>query len=281
MNIGKGFGVKLDKNKEMDSIFKDSTEDITFNEDYKKKNPYEKEMRRLKIISISILGVVLAIIYLIIFFTKVYPIINDQYAKVKEEKDSITYTLKRASYTEIIEVKGRPNQSQEAFISATFKSGKEKNYLITFSNPNDWGNSYISMYNQNNSLIYEEQYENSHVRFNYQNFMEGDYSRIIYYESNHILTMEDLEHNELVGLALRNNVRFRGNVISLFLIFILFAVLVYSIFFWEKSFERWMRWNTNYNSNIGPSDFYEFRVRIGQILIIILIFIELFRAFTY
>ena len=262
-------------------IFKDSTEDINYNEDYKRKNPYEKEIRRLKIISISIVGVVLVIIYFVVFFTKVYPILNDQYAKVKETKDKITYTLKRVGYTEIIEVKGRPNQSQEAFISATFKSGEEENYRIVFSNPSDWGNSYITLYNQYDSLIYENQYENSQVKLTYENIIKGDSNRIIYYESNYIPTMEDLEHEELVGLALRSGVRFRGNVLSLLFIFILIAVLVHSIFFWEKSFERWMRWNTNYNSDIGPSDFYEIRLRIGQLMIGALIFIELFRAFTY
>lgn len=271
----------MDKNKDTERIFKDSTEDADFYEDYKRKNPYEKEKQRRKIISISIVGAVLAITYFIVFFTKVYPLINDQYAKVKESKDNISYTLKRVGYTEVIEINGRPNQTNEAFIYGEFNNGRQINYRITFSNPNDWENSYITLYNQFDSIIYENQYEDSHIIINPENFMNDENFRVQIYNGNYIPTLEDLSVQQIVSLALRSGVRFRGNVISLFFIAILIVALLYSIFFWEKSFERWMRWNTNNFSNVGPSDFYEFRVRIGQLMIVVFIIIELFRAFTY
>lgn len=269
----------MNKKEYTESIFKDSAEDVAFNKEYKRKNPYEKEMRMVKISLLSIVGAILIILYFSLFFTKVYKVLNEQYAKVKESKDKVAYTLSRFGFNEVIIVKGRPNDSKEAFITGEFSSGKDINYRVVFSDPNNWNDSYISMYDEENVLIYQNQYENSYIKITPDNFFNSMHIRV--YVNDDMATLEDLYNEELIGLSLRREVRFRGNMISFYIIIVLLALELYSIFFWEKSFDRWISRYTYNSSNAVPSDFYEFRVRIGQLIVGILIVIELFRAFTY
>ena len=258
-------------------IFKDSDEDVSYNAINFKIEDKEKKNRKIKLISLSILGTIIIIGYFFLFFQQ---IANTSIGKlsVEKESDKITYINNSIVYKELFEVYGKPNKTSEAIVKIHYKD-KINSYRVTFSNSNSWGNGVITLYDNNEQIIYSNEYNDDIIVFsnNLDDFIGSTIITNGVY-SHGVRSFNELSEAEIINLVLRSNVSFRGNLYILFCTFILVIIEVYSILRWEKAFERKMKWYTS--DAISPSDTYEMSVRLNQLIIFVMIIISLFAAFV-
>lgn len=272
---------------DQDRIFKNTEEDIEYNKRQEAEEKYNKIKKRIQITLYSIIGTTILLFYFIAFFSKIYPLSIGEAKVGKQSKDYIEYSRSYYQKTEYIKIYGTPNQSPSASIVGIFLD-ETVYYKITFSNPEDWGTGKIVIYNQEDEVIYENYYKDSRIDiWGKGTWNQEDYMINTAWQDNYQKkTMVSVTKGELVELAFRDGIRFKGNVISLFIIIYLCVMEVISILFWEKIFifrtKIWMMFNTSNNyDDLRASDWYEAKVRIGQIIIAVLILLEMFRAFTW
>lgn len=262
-----------------ESIFKDSYEDSSYNTKHFKLDDEEKYNRKIKIIILCIVGTITFIIYFLFFFQLISTTSIGK-LRVTKDNDKIAYVNNSQGYKEWLIVYGKPNKVSEAKIKIFYRD-KEEDYRVTFSNRNSWGNGTITLYNDKDKIIYENKYSNNVVSLK---GMWEDFSNHEIYEPSMITefsirSFDEFEEYEIINLVLRNNVRFRGNVYILFPVVILTIGLIYSIFYWEKAFERRMKWYTS--ETVTPSDTYEMRVWLSHMIGLVMIIVLLIGAFIW
>lgn len=257
---------------ENDRIFKDSTEDMVLNEKYEREDRIHQLKIRVRTVIISIISGVALILYFITFFQVVSPVGYRNYLSVKENRDRIIFTLDRIVGKDVIVIEGFPNNSDFAKITAYYYDGSKMEYRISFSNPSDWGNAIITIYNEEEKELYNKKYTNSQIDWvEYKNDRSQNNDIIITNNQYQFkkFTLKDLTYDEIVRLALRQNIKFRGEII--FLVLAGISTIYFVIFskYWEEILMLTTKRSVYHMTNYGVPVFTEQDKHINQIIIII------------